>query len=383
MPSAEPAWATADRRARRPFVVLPATLGRYIATATITGVLVVIAAFAVLAFLIDLIEHLRSAAERDVGWWTAVELTALRLPSLLDRIWPFAVLFGAMLAFWRLNRAGELVAVRAAGVSAWQFLTPACLVAALLGVVVVTTLNPLTAALAARYERLEQRAFGGGEAQVAVFAAGIWLKQETAEERLVVSAERMRAGEPLRLEEVTVFVYDVAGDYVRRLDAASAVLADGRWELARTRLSDDTGLGQPIGAYTIPTDVGADAIRRSFRGPETLSFWELRDYIALLEELGFSAREHRVHWQSLLSLPLFFAAMLLTGVTFTLRFQRGGGGGRLLPIGLVGGFAFFILVDVVRALGVSGQLPPTMAAWTPTIVALMLGSAALFQLEDG
>jgi len=311
-----------------------------------------------------------------------VELTALRLPTLLDRIWPFGVLFGAMFAFWRLNRSQELVAIRAAGISAWQFLAPAALVAVLLGAFVVTSLNPLGAALAARYERLQAQRGGDGTAQMSVFPGGIWLKQSRDGETLLVHAQRMRPEPAVVLAPVTVFVYDHDHTYRGRIDAPRAVLAGAAWVLDDARRSDDDGLNRPIGRYRIPTELDPATITRSFRDPATLSFWELPGYIALIETLGFSARAHRVHFQSLLATPLFFAAMLLAGVTFTLRFVRTGLA-RMLPIGLVAGFGLFILVDVVRALGVSGQLPTALAAWGPGVVALMLAGAALFQLEDG
>ncbi len=369
-------------RAARPFVLLPATLGSYVARTTLAAILVVVLAFAVLAFLIDLIEQLRNAATDGLSWLTALELAGLRVPGLLDRIWPFAVLFGAMLAFWRLNRSSELVAVRAAGVSAWQFLAPACLVAALLGAFVVGILNPLNAALAARYERVEAASRGVEPAQVAIFRGGVWLRLVDGEQRYVIHASHLRPGRTLDLSTVTVFVYGLDGTYGHRLDAETAYLADGFWVIEDARRSDGMQIDTPVGEVRIGTDLRADTIRRSFRRPETLSFWELPGYADLIEQLGFSAREHRVHWHSLSATPALFAAMLLVGVTFTLRFRRGGTS-KLVPLGLVGGFVFFVLVDVVRALGVSGQLPTVLAAWTPTVVALMLGSAALFQLEDG
>jgi len=366
----------------RPLVLVPATLGGYLARVTLGAVLVVMLAFGVLGFLVDLVEHLRDAAEEGRALWGAVELTALRLPTLVDRIWPFGVLFGAMFAFWRLNRSQELVAVRAAGVSAWQFLAPALLVAALLGVVVVTSLNPLGAALAARYERLEALRDGGETAQMNVFPGGIWMKQERAGETVLVHAQRLQASPRIVLSPVTAFVYDPDGHYRARIDAPRAVLAPAAWVLEDAVRSDDQALSRPIGSWRIPTELEPATIARSFRDPATLSFWELPDYVALVEELGFSARAHRVHFQALLATPLFYAAMLLVGVTFTLRFARTGLA-RMVPAGLVAGFALFVLVDVMHALGVSGQLPTVLAAWGPAAVALLLAGAALFQLEDG
>ncbi|MEZ5786435.1 MAG: LptF/LptG family permease [Xanthobacteraceae bacterium] len=51
---------------------------------------------------------------------------------------PFAVLVGAMISCVNLSRRLELVIARAAGVSAWQFITPALLVAFFFGAVATT-----------------------------------------------------------------------------------------------------------------------------------------------------------------------------------------------------------------------------------------------------
>jgi len=43
----------------------------------------------------------------------------------------------------------------------------------------------------------------------------------------------------------------------------------------------------------------------------------------------------------------------------------------------------FVVQDIVRALGQTGDLPVALAAWAPAGVALLLGATALLHLEDG
>ncbi len=377
------ASAAHGRPHRRHTSLLPSTIGRYVARVTVWNVLVVALAFTALALVIDLIEQLRRTTGRGVPLLVAVELAALRVPGLLERIWPFAVLFGSMLGFWRLNRANELVVVRATGISAWQFLLPACAAVAALGVVAVTVVHPIAAALTDRYEQLDAEIFGRDGEIVVVSPQGIWLKQERPDGKAILNAARLLPGDPLRLERVVVFDYDADRAYRARYDAPIATLADGRWQLEGATRSDSLGLERPVGTLELPTALEPESVRESMRNPATLSFWDLPGYIAVLGELGFPARSYEVYFASLLVTPVFFAAMLVTGVSVTLRFQRRGGLGALVVLGLVGGFAFFVLVDVVRALGASGQLPTAMAAVAPSAVALLIGSAVLFQLEDG
>ena len=133
----------------------------------------------------------------------------------------------------------------------------------------------------------------------------------------------------------------------------------------------------------LPTDLTGHRIQDSFAAPETLSFWDLPSFVRELEAVGFSAREHRLYWHGLLALPLLLSAMLLIGTTSSLRLVRRGGTGLLITAGLATGFVFYILSDVVFAIGLSGRLPAVLAAWTPAGIAVLLGCTTLLHLEDG
>ena len=49
----------------------------------------------------------------------------------------------------------------------------------------------------------------------------------------------------------------------------------------------------------------------------------------------------------------------------------------------VAGFAFYILSDVIFAVGLSGRLPVALAAWAPAGITILLGLTTLLHLEDG
>ncbi|MGY8996061.1 MAG: LptF/LptG family permease, partial [Alphaproteobacteria bacterium] len=57
--------------------------------------------------------------------------------------------------------------------------------------------------------------------------------------------------------------------------------------------------------------------------------------------------------------------------------------GLFLLAGLGSGFLLYFLSDISLALGMSGSLPPILAAWAPAAIFAMIGSALLFHMEDG
>ena len=114
-----------------------------------------------------------------------------------------------------------------------------------------------------------------------------------------------------------------------------------------------------------------------------MSFWALPGFIDTLEQAGFSALRHRLHWHALLAAPLLMCAMVLIAATFTLRHTRRGGTVFVIVGGVLTGFVLYFFSDVVFALGLSDSIPVALAAWTPSGVSTLLGLAMLFHLEDG
>jgi lipopolysaccharide export system permease protein len=373
-PAAEP-----TRRIR-----LSATLSRYLGRQVLLGIGLVLFGLAVAALVVDTVELLRRTYGRPgVQLGTVLLMTLLHLPFLVQKLMPFGVLFGTMLTFQRLTRSHELVVARAAGVSVWQFLFPALLVALGLGVFAVVAFNPLAAVLMARFEALDRALLAQPASLIAVAPGGLWLRQPDGDGGEVLFHARQMNPDTAMAEKVVVFSFAADSKFAGRIDAPRAHLRDGSWELHDALISEVDGSSRVEHLLRLPTDLTPYRIQESFAAPETLSFWDLPTFVEELEAVGFSAREHRLYWHGLLALPLLLAAMLLIGTTSSLRLVRHGGTGLLITAGLATGFVFYILSDVVFAIGLSGRLPAILAAWIPAGVAVLLGLTTLLHLEDG
>jgi lipopolysaccharide export system permease protein len=358
------------------------TLMIYLAKRFFAAVMIVFAAFSALALSIDLADLFSRTTERGIPPEMVISMSLLKLPDIAQKLLPFAVLLGAVFAFSRMSRSHELVATRAAGISAWQFLTPPLLVAVALGVVTMTAFNPMASAFLAQYTRLEARYIHGQASQLAVSSTGLWLRQGDASHQSVVHALRV-ADQGVHLEEVIVFLYQGLDHYAGRIDAASAELRDGDWRLTDAWVSGADGLPKHHDVYDLPTELTPSQIQESFASPDTISFWELPRFIANAEGAGFSALRHRLYWYSLLALPLLFSAMVFMAASFSLRLARLGGTTQLVLAAVLSGFGVYFLGDVTGALGQSGILPTPLAALAPAAAASLLGMTLLFHEEDG
>jgi lipopolysaccharide export system permease protein len=360
---------------------LSSTLSAYVARHFLAWFGIMMGGLVAIVLLFDMLEQLRRAATREQATTSVVVTMALlRLPTLAQLLVTFAVLFGAMFAFWRLTRTHELVVTRSAGVSVWQFLAPAVATALCIGIVQVTLFNPFAAVLLGRSERLEAAYFSNRSSTSGLFPSGLWLRQADGTGHTVIHAQRV-IPEASKLENVIVFRFAEGDRFVSRIDAATAVLASGRWELRDARITTPQDPAAQHAVGTVATDLTWEQIEDSFAPPETMSFWELPAFIAMMESAGFSALRHRLHFHKLLASPLLLCAMVLIAAAFTLRPGRRGTGG-FIAAGLATGFGLYIASDFVFAFGLSGRIPVELAAWTPSAVCLLIGSTMLLHVEE-
>ncbi len=367
----------------------PLTLSVYISKQFAGAVIAMLLALSGLVAMFDYIELLRRAVTKpDATFGLVSEIAALRLPYIAMQIVPFAVLLGGILCFWRLTRSSELIVARASGVSAWEFLTAPTFCAMLLGIIGTAGVSPVSSVMFARAETLENTYLQVGGGPLALTGGQLWLRQSdrvlTPQGVDIIHAHAVQLhGKRLVANEVSVFRLDERDRLLNRVEATQATLESGAWHLQNARVIQPEHMPEAPIAMKLPTDLTVQRVEESFASPDTLSFWALPGFIDLLDRSGFSSIRHRLHYQTLLALPLLTGTMALVSAGFSMRPARRGGVAKMIGSGIAAGFVLFMVSKMAEEFGQSGALPVELAAWAPTASGLMLAVALLLHTEDG
>jgi lipopolysaccharide export system permease protein len=370
-------------------VPIARTLSLYVARVFSLAAISMLGALTAVVALFDFIELLRRSAPRpDATFAIVTQIGLLRVPWLAMQILPFAVLLGGILAFWRLTRSSELIVARAAGVSAWQFLAAPVACAIAFGGIATAAVSPISAAMRARAEALDNVYLKSGGGPLALTGGQLWLRQadHTLDPQGVAILHALAValkGSELTANSVSIFRLDGHDRLLERIEATQATLDSGAWVLANARTVTPGKLPDAPRQMSLATNMTVDRVQESFAEPDTFSVWALPEFIDLLERSGFSAIRHRLEFQTLLALPLLCGTMSLLAAGFSMRPARRGGVARMIGSGVASGFALFVISKVAGEFGQSGALPPVLAAWAPAAAGLLLSVALLLHLEDG
>lgn len=363
------------------------TLWRYILRGFLFSLVGVLAVLFLVVALFTGVDYLRRYGDSGAPSSDIVELTLLNLPEILYQISPLIFLLGSLACFLKLARTSELVVMRAAGISALRLIGVPVMATLVLGAILIAVANPFVAATMRRGEALEEQIENVRASILSVSSEGLWLRQADGEGQAVIQAARANSQGTI-LSRVRVHRFDGDGLIFQRIDAPVARLTAGAWRIENATVwqraeGDRYDKIQSDRAFELPTELTRAQILDSFSPPEMISFWDLPAFIAQIESAGFSGLSHRLYFQTELARPVLFSAMVLIGAIFALRPARFGQTGVMILIAILAGFSLYFLKDFAELLGAQGQIPLLVAAWAPSLAAILFTIGLLLHLEDG
>jgi len=360
------------------------TLAFYFARRFAFMVLAIFVFFLLLIGTITYLEYLnRSIQSAAFDVTQVLLLTVYRVPSICEEVLPFTTLFGSIAAFVIANRRLEVVIARAAGISAWQFLLPACVVGLFIGVVSTTVYNPISTLMRGWADEIQARLLSSGPSPVDAQSSGpIWLRQAAeGRESIIGAAQSFQHG--LSLAGVTAVVFEEDGRFKERVDAPTAHFADSEWRFEKATITAPGRIPKDVKIYHLPTELTPGQVRQTFDNLESISFWELPKLIDASNRARVSATRYELRYYRLLSRPIVLLSMVLIAAIVSLRFSRSRDVGNMILAGVGAGFMLYVVSKIANDLGDGGVVPPSLAAWLPAIVTLLVGSTVLLHLEDG
>ncbi len=357
------------------------SLAFYMARLFVTRSLAVLVALVLILMTLDLLGEsgkiLEVPGNGDAELWHYV---ALRLPLLVSRFLPFSVLLGTLIAFVTLNQHSEVVAMKAAGLSAHQILAP--LMVASLGVavllfafnetVVVKSAAQVNAWTANDYRPIPPDSGVHGN---------VWVLSGDNLVRIGIVSGR---APNLRASRVTIYERE-GGVLTRVIDAERAVPdpARGDWRLEKVAVYDSTmSLMRKLPEARGLAGMTPEQLTIAKVDPDELNYGTLRSRIANLEAAGRPTDEARAGLAHKISGPISTVLMPLLAAVAAFGLARSGQVLLRASIGMALGFAYFVADNFSLAMGNAGAYPPLVAAWAPFFLFLLIGETVLMQTEE-
>lgn len=341
--------------------------------------------FAVLAILVIVLQVLDLLGESDKilaypgnGQGQILIYVSLRVPALIQRFLPFCVLLGTIITLITLNQHSEVVAMKAAGLSAHQVLAPLIVASFVIAIVSFAFNERIVTRATATLDRWQDVDFGPVPSGLEALT-NVWVRQG---DDLIHAGIVKGRGPATQLTDVSV--YDrTGGTLVKVISADRARRVPNGWELSNARSFDvASGIRSNAATLVVAPTVRPDQFTLSSVDAAGLSWTRLRSAIADLDAAGRPTGALRAALWHKISGPLSTLLMPLLGAVAAFGLARTG---RLFVRAVAGmalGFAYFVADNFGLAMGNLGAYPPMLAAFGPFLLFLLIGEAVLIKTEE-
>jgi len=311
----------------------------------------------------------------DAELWRYV---GLRIPLLVSRFLPFSVLLGTLIVFVGLNQNSEVVAMKAAGISAHQLLAP--LIVASLGVAVAAFFfNETVVVHSARVVNAWTDNDYKPIPPESGIISNVWINRGGD-----LIRARQVAGRGAKFHADGVTIYDREHGALRRIvDIEHAKPQGSTWRLQNVRIYDSTmNIIRKVPLMEGLKGLTPDQLRLAKVDPDETSFFSLRGKIDEMEAAGKPTTQARAGLWHKISGPLSIVLMPLLAAVAAFGLARSGQVLLRATTGMALGFAYFVADNFSLAMGNVGAYPPLIAAWAPLLLFLLVGETVLIQSEE-
>lgn len=350
---------------------------RYLFRAIVATTGLVLAVLLGLAMFIEFVTQLDDIGTGDYGIVQALIYTFLKLPNLAHQMLPMAVLLGSLLGLGGLANHGELVIIRAAGVSMFRLAGAVAmtgvilmLIALVLGEYVGPPLDNYARQFRAQAKHANEPVSTGKSA---------WIRD--GDTYLNIS----RLTEDFRLGGVYLYKMEPDGSLggIGRADSAG-IDAANQWVLSNYSESMFVGDGvKTLRARrsTQANNLSPDLVSLTVVRPDGLSGVELYRYIQYLRRNELDADKYEVAFWSRIAAAVAVAPMTVLALPFVFGRMRSSGAGARMVVGLVIGLAYFLTARGLADGGQVYELDPVIVAWLPTTGLLLAMLVALARVR--
>ena len=337
--------------------------------------------FFCLGFVLNLFEEINFFKDLEIGINIPIILSVLFVPSLLYNMFPFVILISGIWFFLKIKKTDEIIALKVSGISNFSIIIIPSIVSIILGILIITAFNPITSVLVKKYEIIKGSYEKDQEYLAAITVNGIWIKEKNINKNNIIRSANLNNENLIR---VTIYEFDKENNFVKRIEAKSANISSFNWILKDATIIDADGnyLASNISRLDYISMYDIQKIKSLYSNLDTISFWNLKNEIQLLEARGYSTREMEAKFQRSFAFPFFLLSMVLLSGVFTLGMTFKENNWSYVFIAIITSVLVFYFNDFSAALGKTEKLPILISVWMPIVIIFIFSGAGVIHANQ-
>ena len=334
----------------------------------------------------NFVDILKKTARHDVNQVKFLNILLLvlsKVPYLVQESFPYIVFIGAILVFQKLSKKNEYTILKSCGLSFWQFITPFVFTGFILGLFIVTIINPISASLLNYYNKEHSKILGNNQISFSFSDGKIWLVDKSIDPH----SKRFLNSQSLSFDSMTFNnVYFVTlnqnFELLNKISANSATLETESWHMKGVTIFEPRKRPEYKENLNMPTLLSAEDIQNNFLDPEAISIWEIPYLIIQLNKSGYSSLKHTSYLYKLINKPIMICFLILVAASFSLKAGRNTKTSMIIAKGIFLALLTFLIAEFAFISSANGTIESYTAMIFSNITLFSIAITSLYYSDE-
>ena len=350
------------------------TISRYVLATFLRYYGLLCGMFVFIYLLVDFLDRVDNFIEYRSTVHEVLLYFAYKMPFIILQMSSVSVMLAVVVTFSMMHRHNEIVALKAGGVSVYRLSWPVLLAAGFISLMTFVLAEGVVPQANLRSWQLWEYEMHHEERDQQQYYRHFkgWYRSEHG----IYNIRRFLKQDEV-LEGVSLYFFDDSFSLVRRVDAYRGRFQGDDWHFTD---GVDKTIGQggvfrmeKFQERTVVLPERPEDFHHVTKSADQMSLKELEAHIVQLAREGYDPTPYVVDRQVKFSLPFVSAVLTLLVIPLTLRHSRDSSLVVGVGTGVAVAFAYLVFFGLSRSFGLSGTLPPALAAWLPNMVFGLVG----------
>ena len=359
------------------------SINRYIIREYIKSLLAVLTVMFSIVFLINLLDEFNFfKSKNDLKFIFFLVFTILKIPNVLINLFPFIILFSGLVFYLKIYNHNEVISLRVMGYSNIQIILIPALTSFVIGYLIIFLIVPFSSSMLRYYEDLRSE-YNETKNLVFVNETGIWIIDKNEKEKNIIRIEKINK-DFSTVNQITIYNYDNANNFIKRIDAYEGVIKDKTWQLTKVNIvaaNKKNNKENYLNNYSYASNLNINELKNIYKNTETASLLDINKEMSILEDKGYSTVDLRIRYQKLISFPIYLLAMSILSGLMIINLGKTSNYLKYGTYGVIISIIIYFLNDLSITVAKSGIISVDFSVWIPIFLVILINLVGITQVN--
>ena len=351
----------------------------YLFTLASKYILINLIIITILVLFLNLLEISRILEKDNTTLGFFLQLSLLKLPTIISEIIPFVVILSIAFLFKNLITNNELISIRNMGFSILDIFKPIAIAIFLFGLFILLFINPLAAKFENNFNNLTSKKYPNMYS-IKFINEGMWIKNISEDNnKNYINISKINL-DNMNAEEIKIL--NINNKFNKIIIAEKGEIIDKTFKLQNVSiLNINNDKFEKVEFYNLILNFDKSNIIDSILNFKFIPFYKYKKHVNNLKKFNLHSSEVSLYYLSEILKPIFLVIIGFTVMGFSGKFKRNENFFKVLFISILIGFLIFLLKEIVTTLTTTMEISFIFSYFIIFMFPLTIGLYQMIRIE--